>query len=1047
MTPSLRKKVFIVEKDNSVVSLLRDCLSDKGYEIVGEGRSPNDFSEVTDGKIPDILLVGVSLNKIDEAILCRELTNRYSIPVVFIISASEEEYIDYFMSASPDGFLIKPFDKGILKSALEISFSRYKSKKELFDVKELLYSTLESIEDTIFTIDNHGVFQSVYNENKDLILFYSPYEFIGKHYKQILPVEISNHLDKAIKNLTATRNSQKFEYDYNIQGKTIWYQAVISLRHDQTGKVIGYTVAIKDITQAKNDNEILQLLSHAVNQNTNAIVVTNTEGEISYVNKKYLDMKGYSNGEVIGTIAGFYDPKLMGIQNGRKKTEVFNNYKGWKGEIQSERKDGTVFWEYLTVSPIRDKNGNVTHFMGVSEDISRRKQLENQVWESQQKLLLAQNMTRLGTCELDLIHNTAKYNELFGKVLRLTKPLKSNHFIIEDMLSFIPQNEQPKIRQQLLNVIGRRIPDFKFDITLFDPLNNEFYISLLGRIKYNIKEAEKIFIVITDITERKQHERLLNEIEISKKNSEFKQKLYSALSHEIRTPLSGIQGIISLLLKSQIDAKQRDYVDTLQTSVNMMMGIINDFLDLSKIESGKMPVKLMTFNIESLMEQVVNVFAPLAEDKNIRLDLSIPKDFPRWLLTDEKRIFQITSNLVSNAVKFTSQGKVEIRLSLLEVQEKQGRICIEVEDSGIGITEEEKSLLFSEFSQLNKGTQEMQQGSGLGLSICKKFVNLLGGQIDVESKEGEGSVFWFDLPVVIEDQQPSDVQVEPARLSREDSEKFKKTSILLVDDKVVNQKVIGLMLESMGCQVKYASNGQEALHIFQESQINAFNIFGGVRFDIIFLDIRMPILDGFQTIGQLKSNYGDLPPIIALSANSLPEEIAEYQEAGFEDYLIKPVTLEDLERIIKKWVVLKQKAQDSRISISNNELKEEFIKTPIVNKHTLDVILNTIKGDQSILFELIDVFVDDMDRIHDKIQQALVTDDIASLQLLILTIKGLSGNMGASQLHEISMYIDRCFREEMPEKALEMIPFLVERYFVLKAELSVYYSSLSLLNS
>ncbi|NLF41989.1 MAG: response regulator, partial [Bacteroidales bacterium] len=416
-------------------------------------------------------------------------------------------------------------------------------------------------------------------------------------------------------------------------------------------------------------------------------------------------------------------------------------------------------------------------------------------------------------------------------------------------------------------------------------------------------------------------------------------------------------------------------------------------------------------------------------------------------LTDEKRIFQITSNLVSNAVKFTSEGKVDIRLSLLEIKENRGRICIEVEDTGIGITEDEKTLLFNEFSQLNKGTLEMQQGSGLGLSICKKFVNLLGGQIDVESKEGEGSVFWFDLPVVIEEQQPQDVQNEPVRLSREEDEKFKKTSILLVDDKVVNQKVIGLMLESMGCQVKYASNGQEALKIFQESQINAFNIFGGIHFDIIFLDIRMPILDGFQTIEQLRSNYSDLPPIVALSANSLPEEIAEYQEAGFEDYLIKPVTLEDLERIIKKWVVQKQKMQDLRSGKSNNELKEDFIKTPIVNKHTLDVILNTIKGDQGILFQLIDTFVEDMDRIHEKIQQAMATDDVASLQLLILTTKGLSGNMGASQLHEISMYIDKCFREEMTEKALEMIPFLMERYFILKTELSVYYSSLSLSNS
>lgn len=1038
MNEKRSKKALLLAKDASDIELLRDCLSVNAYELVAVKESFSEIKIMANNSSADILLADVNVIKNEGIELQTELFESLDLPVVLIISDSDDLPISQVMKIAPHGFLIKPFNQAIFNTALEIAFIRFKSRRELFETQELIRSTLNSIDDLVFTIDAKGHFLSHHNHGKEGLMLFDPEVFIGQHYSKVLPPEVSIQLEQAIDQVQGLHQPASFEYCLQFGESEQYFLGVISLRKDILGNPIGYTLVARNITTKIRREEMLHKLSWAVEQSANAIVITNQTGIIEYINKKYLFLKGFEESEVIGSMASFFDSKVMGSGLKKRNAQELKNYGGWKGELHSIRKDGSRFWEYLTVSPIRNSRGTITHFLGISEDITRKKQLEGQVWESQQKLLMAQNMAKLGTCELDLKNQTSRFNDLFFKTLRINKPANIRNFNLENLFALHPAFEQGKLKQLLFHTFNKRITEFKLDLNLSEHVSDECYVSVLGNIKYGTDAPGSIFLILNDITERKQHEKLLNEIEISRKSSEFKQKLYSALSHEIRTPLSGIQGIVSLLTKTRLDEVQKSYLETLNSSVSMLMSIINDFLDLSKIESGKMPVRPVTFNLEELLTRVVAVFGPLAQEKKLQLGLFVPQDFPTWIHADDKRIFQIVSNLVSNAVKFTQKGRVDIRVSLLELNSHHGRICIEVEDTGVGISEQEKEHLFTEFHQLQNAYRDSQQGSGLGLSICKKFVQLLGGQIDVESKPGEGSVFWFDLPVNIVEQKPQDVQEILESKEYVEVEKFKKLNILLVDDKMVNQKVIGLMLESMGCQVHYASNGQEAIAAYHETQVNAFEIFGKIQYDLIFMDIRMPVMDGFQALHELKNKYKGLPPVLALSANSLPAEIEAYAEAGFEDYLIKPVTLEDLEQKINKWVIEKQAAKQAG---EEEPDQHSLSQISVLNHHTIEVILKTIRNNPDLFFELINTYVSDMETIIEKIKLALQNNDMSSLQLLILTVKGLSGSMGGSQLHEISKQVDRFFRADNEAKALEMIPFMLEKYYILKAELTKYYKT------
>jgi len=388
-----------------------------------------------------------------------------------------------------------------------------------------------------------------------------------------------------------------------------------------------------------------------------------------------------------------------------------------------------------------------------------------------------------------------------------------------------------------------------------------------------------------DITYRKQIEEIHKELEIANKTARFKQNFLANMSHEIRTPLTGVLGMIEIMEQTSLTHDQRDYLDAIKTSGDNLREIINQVLDYSKIEAGKVTLNPGIFEFKLLPENTLFLYKNNVK-AGVKLQSNIDPKVPEWIEADSARLSQVLNNLVSNAVKFISQGSITIQSSLASSNPENGQVIIKMEviDTGPGIPENMLTRLFAPFSQVEAMDTRNYEGTGLGLTICKQLVEMMGGEIGIISEQGKGSTFWFTLPAQTAQKPPLEVQ------EKELPQYEKKLHILLAEDKVVNQKVVKLMLSSLGHEVSIASNGQEALDLYQPG-----------HFDLILMDIQMPVLDGITATQKLKEKHKDLPPIVGLSANAFEGDREKYMALGMDDYLTKPVKGTDFKRLVSKW--------------------------------------------------------------------------------------------------------------------------------------------------
>lgn len=392
-----------------------------------------------------------------------------------------------------------------------------------------------------------------------------------------------------------------------------------------------------------------------------------------------------------------------------------------------------------------------------------------------------------------------------------------------------------------------------------------------------------------DITVQKQAQELRKSLEIAERTAQIKQQFLANMSHEMRTPMNGILGMLDFIKKTTLNNDQQDYIQTIESSATSLLVLINDILEISKIEAGKIEIRPQIFNIYNLIHYLIKLFDAPLKQKMIEFNSYYDNAIPVFIKTDKNRVLQIASNLISNAIKFTPQGKIEIYFSLVN-KSPNGEMTIKIEviDSGIGITKEDQAKLFKMFTQIDSSYSRNSDGSGLGLVISKELANLLGGEIGVISEKGTGSNFWFTFKAIeITDSQMTE-QIE-------DTQKYENLNlninVLLAEDKFVNQKVVSMMLENAGCKVDIAQNGQEVIEKFREDY-----------YQIILMDIQMPIMDGVTAMKILRRSYNNLPPIIAVSANAMEGDAEHYIKDGMDDYLAKPITRESLYEKIIKWL-------------------------------------------------------------------------------------------------------------------------------------------------
>jgi signal transduction histidine kinase/HPt (histidine-containing phosphotransfer) domain-containing protein/FixJ family two-component response regulator len=522
----------------------------------------------------------------------------------------------------------------------------------------------------------------------------------------------------------------------------------------------------------------------------------------------------------------------------------------------------------------------------------------------------------------------------------------------------------------------------------------------------------------------RQQERAVREVRLA---SEAKSQFLAAMSHEIRTPLNGVLGMAQLLLETNPTPKQRELAETIRSSGETLLTLLNDILDLSRIEAGRVEIAQVDFDPRELLADLERILARSAQEKNLTLSFSVEPELPEALKGDPDRLHQVLLNLVSNAIKFTDRGGVDVRLLAQSRRGPDGvqMVRLEVADTGVGIPPENLEHIFERFSQVDQSSTRRHGGAGLGLAIVRELAELMDGEVGVESRPGAGSRFWFSLPLLKGDPQ--------AARSRESGEQEDPESpagtllgepeaatacaaarILLVEDNPVNQNVAVGMLEALGHRVDVADDGREGLRAAS---------LGG--YDAILMDCQMPVMDGFETTREIRRLERSRPepvhvPVIALTAAAFSKDRERCLEAGMDDYLAKPFELKQLTDVLARWLPAggPEPAEASEPARAAAPEPEESVLDP----GRLDEIRALeAEGGAGLLARVIGAYFDSAPGLVEEIENAIEKGDAGALADAAHPLKSSSASLGALRLSELCKELEALGRAGCTDGASDLL--------------------------
>ena len=695
--------------------------------------------------------------------------------------------------------------------------------------------------------------------------------------------------------ITALNNHGEWTGDYialKKDGSTFIAHGLATVVKDETGKIIAYQSAVIDITDSKlSENKLKvseQLYRNLFDQANEGLILLTMDGKIAELNQSFARMHGYTVDEMKNMDIQDLDVLRENAFDGR--AEVMQRiYHGEvvRFEVEHYHKKGHSFFLSDTVSLITIAGQQ--YFLAFHQDITERKEAEEKLQYSERTLRESQKIAGLGTFVLDIIAGIFRTSDILNEIFGIDE--KYDHSVSGWAALIHPEDREMVVNHLMNEVIGNLQPgNIEFRFVRYNDKTTR-WMHVLGKLEFDA-DGHPIIVHGTaqDITERKLAQ---NEIIKAKGKAEENDRLKTAfllnMSHEIRTPMNGILGFSSLLSEPGLESEeQQEYIKLIQKAGARMLNIISEIMDISKIESGQMAVHFHETNINEKIENVYNLLKPDAETKRINLSFknSLP-DEQAFTVTDKDKLFVILTNLVKNAIKYTDKGSIEFGY------DKEREILeFFVKDTGIGIPKNRQEAIFERFIQSDIADIQARQGAGLGLSIAKAYVEMLGGRIWVESEEGKGSIFYFTLPDKAESEHKIIVQniLPPVKFDNHINPVVSGLKILIVEDDKTSEKFISVIVKELTKEVIEARTGNEAVEIFRNNP----------DIDLILMDIRMPALNGYEATRQIRQ-FNKEVVIIAQTAFGLSGDREKAIEAGCNDYIAKPIVKTELQALIQKY--------------------------------------------------------------------------------------------------------------------------------------------------
>ncbi len=717
---------------------------------------------------------------------------------------------------------------------------------------------------------------------------------------------------------------------------------------------------------------VLELASARNEAGTHLRALANVLGANSSAALSFNDR--YTAEEILATLSSQPDILWAVIYN--KNHEVLAEYRHPQfegaGAVAEESSQGSLLDNVAVEEPIR-LDGELIGYFHIIADMSRAR-----------TVLIKQSYLSLGVFMVSMLLALLLSSRLQRIVsLPVQRLLKTMGEVAEskefDQRAERASNDELGDLVDGFNVMLNRIQDYEGELLTY----HEDLESLVAERTRDLESAKRL----------------------AESASQAKSEFLATMSHEIRTPMNGVMGFTSLLNKTELSEAQRVYVHNISQSAESLLTIIDDILDFSKMEAGKLNLQQTDFPLRTVIDEVIALFDPKAEEKGLALEAVVAADVPQWLHGDPVRLRQIVTNLLGNAIKFTERGKVSIRIENERLKDAWLSLRITVRDTGIGITPQQQALLFQPFQQADGSITRRYGGTGLGLVITKRLVSMMDGDITLSSAPGQGSVFTIVLRLGV-----SNIQLQEA----DEGEVRHQTTldlkpslgglrILVVDDNILNLTVASTLLANEGVMVCTAESGVEALQLVSSQQ-----------FDLVLMDLEMPGMSGIDVTRKIRHSQSAIAtlPIIAITAHAFPEMRKEVFEAGMNDLLAKPYKPEDLNAMIARW------CGDEKLPPPTSSPQQQ-IEQPL-QVYDPTVALGNVGGDEKTAQQLLEMFLEMMPESVTAITEAHRSADYETLYEVLHKLAGSASIVGASALYaEVRILLDALKCQPVPVESVD----------------------------